>query len=209
MFIVGHVAEVKVSNWFNGQLGLNVLHYRCSAITGAGVTEAEAAPVFDIAFSPVYAALMTNAALYLGVSVRDITNVPHTASAIANANQANGTAGTHPLPTQTCGLFKLATGLAGRSGRGRVYVPFPDQADNTAGDQPAGGYIVRLGNLATVIFTSYNVVGAGGTSTFKLVVRKAKSLSVTDVSQVIARLNWATQRRRGAFGAKNPQDIAQ
>jgi hypothetical protein len=208
MITLGHIIALKISSWYNNQLGLNVLHFRCAASTGGGMTETEVALAMEPVVTAVLLPLLAVPSQYLGLSVKDLSNVPATASGVSGTLAGNGLGGAVALPTQVSGLITLRTPLSGRRGRGRCYIPFPAVTDNAAGDIPTGAYVTKLQNFATAVFTPQALVGGVGTASFIPVVKPATGLAVIDIIATQARTSWATQRRRGNYGRTNPQMIA-
>lgn len=106
-----------------------------------------------------------------------------------------GTASAGALPLQICGLISLRTSNFTRAGRGRSYVPYPDQGKNDTDAQlggiPTTGYISTVeGAVATLIAgldadgdALVVISGFGGGTAF-----------VVDTFHVDKR--WAVQRRR-------------
>lgn len=90
---------------------------------------------------------------------------------------------------QCCQVVTLRTGLAGRSHRGRVYLPWINNDASAAGVLNATDVA-----LAQAAWTTF--VGALNTASFPLVVVSKKLTASFDVTAVKARANATTQRRR-------------
>lgn len=207
-FSVGDVVKVGLASWWSGQLGLNIRFYRVTAVTGADVTSQIVADDMEAIFRPLYAALMHNQAEWLGIAVRNISPNPLEAAAVSSALPEGGTAGADPLPSQTCGLIKLTTALAGRAKRGRAYAPFPATADSDADNSPLAGYLVKLQNLAdALIATQAFAAGADAMTMKPLIFSIPNALQQQLVTGAVIRDAWATQRRRGGLGQSNPKQI--
>ena len=108
------------------------------------------------------------------------------------------------LPRQSAGLIRLKSAMAGRSGRGRAYIPFPGEADNTVGAVPTPGYGTRLAILAGLLGSAVDVTEGVNTEAWAPVVfhRTTGTADLIVATQVINL--WHTQRRRGSLGAANP-----
>jgi hypothetical protein len=200
----GNIFSVKPSCWTLSQIGINVLHYRVVSHTGVGVTELEAATFFDGLLSPLLANLLYNGATYLGTGVRNLSSIPPSAGAVSTVGTTIGSRGPNPLPLQTSGLIKLITGFSGRSKRGRIYVPFPSNSDNTVNDTPTLAYVTNLAFYGSALTSAGAIGGTGGTIVCQMVIKPRVGFAVTDVIGGISREGWATQRRRGFFGRPNP-----
>jgi hypothetical protein len=135
------------------QDGINVRAYELRSTDVLAPTWEDLAQSISADVAPLYKALLTNTAKYVGLKLQpDLDHSPPYAPFEALDGSGFGTAGAAPLPFQTCGMISLGSGFIGRANRGRVYVPFPDQADNTIANQystPTIGYMVRLGALST------------------------------------------------------------
>lgn len=199
--IAGDIARIRAYCLQGNQLGLNVLHYVASLPTGSGVTEAEVAGAFNTTTASKYADCLNAQAEYRGASVQNITSVPSSANGYDPVTSV-GTVTGDPLPGAVSGIIGLKTAKAGRKYRGRVYIPFPGEADNTVAGVPSGGYNGRLNSLAAAI-KGFTVTGVGGTMKFDLVVYHRATHTWDNVTTTISRARWATQRRRSDFGAQD------
>ena len=129
-------------------------------------------------------------------------------------NQANGTGGAVPLPTQCCGLIHTQTDFAKQSGRGRIYLPFPGCDTTEPISTPSTRQIGLMNNVRNAMCTVTPVTGAGGgTCTLQPSLRckprtqGAPVLTFRDITSSNVVIYWATQRRRGAFGQTNPPPV--
>lgn len=201
----GDIWQVIFHNGLVDQVGLNVRHYRTNSETGTGATQVEIATALSPLFAPLYKALMTNTASFLGVTAQKIRPVPVQMRGSFGGDGGAGTAGVDPIPRQVAGLISHKTEFAGPGFRGRSYVPFPDENDNTLQGLPTAGYITRLAALATEMSDQQVIVGAAGTTTIDPVVfRRVQNTFSFIVDPSVASGRWATQRRRGSFGRLNP-----
>jgi len=203
---VNDIHKVRVVT-YNGtliaaHLGINVMHWQVVSETGLGVSEQELATVFDADWANSYAALISANAQYRGTGAQRIWPILGL-EAVETANkQAGGVAG--DLLSAQCGFLEKFSALGGRQNKGRMYVPFPSEADNTAANEPSAGYIVNLAALAVAIGTSQVVVGVGGTATLRQVIYHRTTHTGTDVTLLAFDTQWATQRRRMPRGKLRP-----
>jgi hypothetical protein len=182
-----------------------VVHYwECLSVIGTGTDDVSFANAVAAVYGPLFKALLTNNSTYQGVSIQDVTTAPpHPVAIASTGSTGSGTAGTTPLPAQTCGIFTKQTALAGRGQRGRVYVPFPDFADNQGTTQPTptAGYQTRLGLLAAhFIQTDAFLSGGNGFAGFHVLFHR-RTRTTTPILNARENAKWATQRRRGVYGA--------
>jgi len=203
-YAVEDIIQVKVLTRLGNQAGLNILHWRCTAqVSGGLVTEAAAAASFEALIAPVIKPLLTVPALYQGIQLQTVHPVVTLGSLNATGAGA-GTGGANPLPGQCCGSLTKQSLFAGRSNRGRVYVPFPAEEDNTVDHIPSVGYQAALANYGDAIETTRVVTVGTSTATFTPVIfrRGAPAASVTLVN-IRTNVAWSTQRSRGSFGRPN------
>jgi hypothetical protein len=204
---VGDRYAFRVFSRLGDQLGVNVVN---AEITGLGGTPSlqEMIDAWSTWASTRWAALMTSAAQYYGSSCQQImTTSPVEISAVSTAGQGAGASGATPLPALVSGILTLNTGIAGRSFRGRLYMPFPSTADQqivSGISIPATGYQVNLLALATDLRTTITLAAAGGGSIDLRVGIRSRKLNVFNyVNGVIPRAKWAEQHRRGSYGRPN------
>lgn len=199
--------RVIFTMWMDGQLGLNIRYYRITNVSGDPLTADQAANGFHAAFVNAYADLLVANAEFLGVSVRDITELPLAAAGTSNLSPTQGQVTGDPLPGQCTGLFKLRSVLAGRANRGRVYVPFPGEVDSDVEHIPTADYMTRLTTLAALMDDEIIITVGADSMTFLPVIKHSGAGDV-DVVGTTTRQAWATQRRRGTLGRPNPRLIA-
>jgi len=213
-YVMGDILEARIICRLNNQIAVNVLHGEVTTVSGTGCSELQMARGFADHFRTAYAALMTGTAEYRGAGTKKILPTPATLEVLSapTAGSAFGTAGGDPLPLQVSGLVGFTTPLPGRHGRGRTYVPFPSEADNGASGHPSStgpaNYVARLNDLANLMLAV--VIGSGGAGnsievTLGVLDRTAGTISFNTAAA--GRGGWATQRRRGDFGAGNVSPI--
>lgn len=202
----GDLLEVNVYCLQTNQISINRLHYTVTALTTPGVSVADCLPEIDTAIHAAYKDVLSSAAKYAGLSGRIVYPVLRKSTYDYNkTNAGDGTQGFNLMPRQVCGMFTKVSGVPGRKGRGRLYVPFPStDAQAATGDFPTAGYMVNLGVLAAISFSLINV-GVGASTC----VLKPTLYHVADPSQSVfwvgatARRKWATHRSRGDYGKPN------
>lgn len=180
------------------QTGINVLHYTVSSVAGTPNT-ADAAQGLGAIIAPLYRALIGPLTDFRGVGCKVLTPSPSSEDVWVSGLPGTLPAG-DPLPTQTAGLIKKQTALPGRAFRGRLYLPFPMEANSTSQAQPDAAY--TAGALALAVqLASTQVIGSGpNTANINPVLYHPVTATTTPITFMIVRGRWATQRRRGAFG---------
>ncbi len=192
----------------DGKLAHNVLHGRVSG------SFTPTAPVAQAIFSALSASLgpsglslqLATTTLMTGVTLRDlrVANMPLVASTGASVP---GLAAGEAMPNEVAAVITLRTAFAGRSARGRIYVPGFSVSSTAAGNVMSPATVAALtswGNSIPGTFSSNGLtfclglphrlayVSAAGTPHAE---RLATTLDVT--SQVVRDNHWDSQRRRG------------
>jgi hypothetical protein len=192
------------------QSALNVLYYRINGYTGAGPTEQQLIDAWTTYIRAYYLPLMAATSSFQGAALRVADAVPF-GGYYFKKHFALGTAGSDLMARQVAGLISHRTAVGGRHGRGRSYIPFPDEVHNTTAGLPAAAYMTALDTLASKLQTSGAMVYSGAdTVTLQLQVRNRLTNTYTPVDHWVTPTKWATQRRRGSFGKANqpPDAIA-
>lgn len=201
MAAVGDVYKMAVVCAFGVQRSVNVRHWRVTAVTGAGRSDSQIAIALSTVFAPLWKNLMNVNAAWTNLFVQKVRPLPAAIPRLTNADAGAGLVAGDPLPPQTCGLIALQTALAGRSFRGRIYVPFPGEAHSGVDGMPVGAYLAALDNLAVALTTARVVASGGDSVSFQPVIYNAATGATTDIAEYRVRIVWATQRRR-SFASK-------
>jgi len=202
--LAGNVIEVRFVSFIPEQIAVNRLFYEVENVQGAGADTDAAADRLNTIFAFAYRGMMPSSADYRGVSVQRIFPLPRTVASINVTLAGPGSALGGLQPSQVAALVAKRTDFAGRSFRGRAYVPFPADTFQAADGNPATTFVT--GELLTFANLIDDTLTAGvllDTVDLKPVLWKLPVGPATPVTQTIARALWATQRRRGGFGAKN------
>jgi len=187
------------------QAGINVLHFRVSAVVDAGWTmKLLAQELFD-ALVGEWTALMANTAQFVRVTASIVAPTAHkVAGGDSTAAPEPGTAGATPGPRQATGMLTLRTGVVGSKGRGRIYFPFVATDDMAGGGVPTAGYQTRLDAVGTLLTSNLTLVSGGNSVTLvPSIFHRSTNLS-TRINETVSRLKFATQKRRGSYGRPNP-----
>jgi len=200
---VGELLRLRIACFQANQLAVNTVHWTVEALTGS-YTQESLADDFDGDLEGPYKAVMTNTASYYGVQLQRLAPDPVTASVSATSNIGIGTAGEDPLPGQVCGVIGAKTHVGGPGGRGRVYIPFPDNIFQVPlTNSPSAGYRTLLETIASRIYSPRTFVsGANSITLFPRLFHRATT-TVTLIQEGDARQKWGTQRRRGNYGQAN------
>lgn len=136
----------------NGKTAKNVLHARVAAGFSATATVAEAlrAAIAGSAAWTAYKAHLHTSVSFASVGLRDLraANLPLEESTGA---AAAGTGAVDPLPSEVALVATLRTAQAGRSFRGRVYLPGFDAGSLTATGNATAGTVTDATNFMSEV----------------------------------------------------------
>jgi len=198
---------VKVYTKCMGQTGLNVRPMKTTTAVDAGFTLADFANSMASALNPLYLNLLCEAATFRGVTVQQYTvaGPPPVASGL---DDDPGTRTGDPLPRQCCGMITLTTNFIGRDGRGRIFVPFPGEIDNTTtSGTPQASYVSDLNTLGSFFSTPQTLLDlASKEAEFIWTIKPAPMTfggPFREITGRNGRQRWATQKSRGSYGAAN------
>jgi len=187
----------------SNQIGINMYHYLVGLATGGPVQDTEFALQMDGIAAPVYKALLSLIdAQYYGLDVRRVFPLPQSVPASSTANTGAGTINSDTMAKQASGIITRSANFAGRKFRGRIYVPFPTEADTVSPGAPTASYKTRMDALAAALSAPQLIVGAGGTVQLSPVLLHPGGTTDTIVAN-LSRSKWGTQKRRGDYGRPN------
>jgi len=192
---VGDIIEATYYAECAGQVAQNVLHFECNAIAGISATDATFALALETLTLPAYKNCMSSEATALGVKVQIIAPTrkpPVTSATIA----ASGGEESNVLPTMVCGLITKRTNSATRSGRGRIYVPFPGVGHLDPLGNPTNAYLVLLETFGEFFDNDITAGAAPNTANMANVLYRRSDGATTDVIECQPSPEFATQRRR-------------
>jgi len=215
----GKHIEVRFYCWHaaSSQIGINTVRFEIRVATDPGLILESRDLCGEISneAAPLYKALLDSSAKYAGCSMQDFPGRQTIADWSKNG-AGNGTVVGTDVPTQASGLLSLRTNLAKRSGRGRLYIPFPSIASCDADSLPNTAYVEALDDLGSWIQGPLALsVGPDNIPVvlYGEIVNVPKKRKIDDpptppqVFKVIEKTfgvkKWATQRRRGSYGRKN------
>lgn len=201
---IGAVVRYCCYSTIPGQTSVNRRDYQLTSLTGGvSVGSFTTLQTIDAAIRAVLQPLLANDATIYGAQMYLQTPTPPAPRPESNIDPIQGLAGDGLLPTQTAGLISLYSNDLGRSGQGRIYVPFPTVEDQAADGTPIASYVTRLGALNTQLVTPIAVLDGAITATFSPVLYVPGGAPPKIIAYGIPRDAWATQRRRGSFGRVN------
>lgn len=206
---VGDIYEVRFfcEDLPRRQASVNVRHYRIVTVAGSGATNQVIADFLSSQFNGEYKALLSAVSQYRGCGVRRIKPLPAETETFSSTGQGSGVGDGNPLPTQTCGVITLRTSLGGPRYRGRVYVPFASEGQNSVDGLPEAAYITLLNNLGAKLIAGMTPGSGGNTVDMLPIIYSRKFGTSQDVITFVSRSKWGTQRSRGSYGATNSSPV--
>jgi len=203
--LIGGVVRHITYCTYPSQVATNKRDWQCVSLTGgSSVGSAATITELDTLFAGLVKPCMTADADYYGSQLYYQTPVgapPRPESFIGNAGP--GSDAGEALPLQTSGLISLYSDTLGKTGQGRIYVPFPSIDSQGTDSTPDALYNVDLSNLATSLITPRTVTDGAVTAIFNPVLYKPGGAPPLQLTRAVPRDAWATQRRRGNFGRVN------
>jgi len=192
---VNDIVEAKIYCHSQGQFSINTVHYKCTAIAGGGSTDDIFAGELAELFAPRIKACLSEQAEYVGLTAQ-IIRPTRRPKVLNTVDVGDGLVTGDILPRQVAGLISKKTSTASRSGRGRMYVPFPAESTNTEDGFPVAGYKTNLELLATVFLTTVVSADGGNTSTMVPVLYNRNSHATLILTGATVQNVWGTCRRR-------------
>lgn len=198
------ILEIKIGTYSGNQCGINVSRWIVKDRVLAGVSDQDVAGVFSQALAVLMREVLSGTASFYGVQVKRVApGLPH-APVVDHSHISPGIRGNKALPRQVSGIITLSTQVAGRENQGRMYVPFPDESDNVdISASPSEELKLKYNALGLYMSTVTPVVVGTDSCNIFPVLWHRESDTYTNIVGYIARPRWATQRRRGQYGAAN------
>jgi len=191
----------------NGQNGLIVRHFSVTNVLGTGANQQQVADRIDAVVGPLLADCISTHASYMGVRVKRITPNPTDDNTAKAEAQVGGLLG-DLFSTQSAAVVSIRTGDAGRSKRGRCYVPFPSENANDEAGHPEEDYLALVAAFAGAITQPIVVNPTLGNSLDLLPVIYSRKLNqFYPITEFRLRKEWGTQRRRSQINRGDQEPI--
>jgi hypothetical protein len=205
---LGDILQVNFLTYQRGQEGVTTSHWRVENFTGLNPTLEELVTAADGDLSTQFKMMPNATCIYAATTLRRINTIPVSVLYFERGNTGVCTGGAHPLPQQVSGLVSFYSNVAGGTGRGRQYIPFPavTDVDNVAPERPTAIYVGNLNGWAGLMIgpRTWGYNGGLDTCTVAGVIWSRKANTFRYMTVGLARTIWATQRRRGDYGRPNP-----
>lgn len=199
--------ELRIFCQMGEQGSVNVRQYVVEDITGTGPTPGGLLDGISLSVAGNIKPLMSNEATYRGCGMRRVIPKPASVEYLSSAGKGTGNQVIMALAKQTCGMITFTTPYAGRGYRGRMYLPFPDQASNAAGGHPTAAYLTAAQTYATWLCSTLTVGIAPNQIVLTPVLWHRLLGMATDITGSKTPDKWGTQRRRGDYGRPNESPI--
>lgn len=204
---VGDVWEMIPRLWDGVQLSINALNYVVTSEAGGGATPNAVAQAFDTLVAASYKAISANTATYVGATAQKVHPGGVGLRGQYTGSAGAGTGGAVCAPTAVAGLLQKHTAQPGRSGFGHAYVGFVPVVNVTGDGKPNAAYQTLLLALASQLSAGLAAASGGGTVVFAPCIYSRKLNAAYQITGFFPTLNFATQRRRSAYGRPNPTPI--
>jgi len=189
-----------------GQYSQNVVHYLVVTQSG-GFTDQECADALSQEWSSPLRDLMAPNASYVGLKLQRLAPNP-TQPVVSTGGAGVGSRTGDLMSPQTCGLLAKKTDTGGKKGRGRMYLPFPSEADNTSTGIVGATYITNAAAVSANLSTNLSLTGAGTSGQVRgILYNPAHGFSAVKlITSTVLNGAWGTQRRRSFVnrGDRNP-----
>lgn len=209
VMVVGGIYEHRIVCFIPPQLGINVVHGRIESLVAPNATEQLYVDAVELALAPLYkSCLPATAGAWRGVGVRQVGIAQPGVEVFSTASTNAGNGTTVALPKQAAGIISKKTDLSGKKNRGRMYIPFPREEDNTTDGKPDPSYLTLLQFIADWFKGSPApirtvTVAGGGQVNVRFGIYHRSDLSFTPCTNFVVRNTWGNQRRRGDYGRTN------
>jgi len=205
---VADLVRVRIYTSQSNQLGENVLDYT-TALPVGGMTDKDLADAYSTGLAPLMKAWLCSTATYRGISLQITRAAQLFVAVTSNLGSGIGTGLADPMPRQVCGITTKLTDLARSANRGRVFWPFPFK---DPGDLVGNPTVAQRGLMeaiaSQVLLERAYAAGPKSITIRPVIVHKRLPIPLvtpdpTPITGFHTTQKWATQRRRGDFGAPN------
>lgn len=204
---VGDFCQVRAFSFNVNQLGVNVLHYKCTATSGV-YTDQNLADAISTQLSGRYKPLFSQGVSYKGIILNLWPITPTSVQVPSTAGNGVGTAGAFDqLPPFVAGVLTKRTSGRGRSFRGRVFTPFPTENANDVTGLPTAAYRTSMNNLGVDVMQMALVPAVGASITLSGQLWRRSAGAFQDLTSCLASSKWGLMHKRSDFGKTNISPI--
>lgn len=198
------IVELRFYCQAGEQYSVNTRHYEITAVDGTSISDDALLTFLDALWGPALKANMSEYAVYLG-SVAQIIKPTRRPGTFTSATAGIGNKEGALMPKQAAGLVSFLSDFATRSGRGRMFVPFPSVGNETTDGKPDAEYLAYLGVIGALADNVQTVGTVPNQVVATPVVLNRVSGDTKVITHYAARSVWATCKRRSDIrGADRP-----
>lgn len=181
----------------DGQNAVNVTHWRHEATVGSALGTQQIADEISEAWGATILAFLPSTTKYQGCKFRRVFPNP-TNMIQSEAGAGDGSLITDPLPAHVTFLISRRSYTAPVYVRGRLYLPAPDEAQNSSLGAPEAAYrsAVKTAFDALLTFDLPLTIGADTVSVRNGIFRRNHSPVFYPTDFCLYRQKWTSQRRR-------------
>jgi len=210
LMVSSGVYRATIFTWVSGQYGLMTQDFFVppGGFIG-GPTLGEMAKTVQQAVDGQLQAMLSTEANILGTKVNQIQpnvvgSVPLAGIAASNSI---GSIDSRTVAKQSALVVTKLSLVSGKSGRGRLYVPFPTASEFIAGGEPHPSYITNVDSFYAALFGVTSVTSVAGHANLVTVIYHRKTGGFTTQAGYRINEKFGNQRRRGDYGKANPNFI--
>lgn len=193
---VGDILKVRVACINLVQSAFNITHFRVTATAGVSAEDDVVATYFNTLLAPLYKAILSTKAEYIGVGVQKISPDPMFVEVVDISLRGFGSSVANAMPPQIAGLGRKFTRFARQPHRGYTYLPFPGDSDNAPTGGPGAPYITRAEAIMAVYGGTHTPGAAGNTSTLAPIIFHSNDNTYTEIISTDVKKVWSNQKRR-------------
>jgi len=151
------------------QYGLISVKYNVKSVGGLGMTDQKLIDGLSTDWGTLLKAAINDNASYYGAKLDHLAVLaPAPVSSFLSAGA--GTGGADALPSQTAGVVRKNTALAGRKGRGRLFLPFPSEQHSTVSGAPSAAYLVATVPIMALLTADHTITSGADSATVRAIV---------------------------------------
>lgn len=198
--ILNDVMEFASVVYNVNQNAINVSHWKATAIGGAGLTLQQVADGLSTLWAVQMKPCVPNGGLYKGAKCRLVMPVPTAVVVTTNGNGAGTLGAGDQIPSQCASVITLRASTAPPKTRGRIYMPAPTEAENSALGVPTAAYITAQAGIRTMMLVNQVItVGADSVTLRACLWHRKPPVAVYLIDSAVTRNFWGTQRRRSGI----------
>lgn len=208
----GDILSCRAWNTLGDQAAVNTYVYSIFAVTGGAVTDQDLCDAIDFLMADFYKGYQSTHSTYDGIQTYFVKRSGPLPAPVSKTTSAGaGTVTGVPAPPNTAPIFKYNTFVRGPSGRGRVYLPFPEGGNVAADGRTTNAFDIYLNSQATLMLAPLILSNGGSSATavWSLLHRNPPAGPVTadQITQALSASKFGQMHKRGSYGRQNESPI--